>query len=222
MPNELIVWSMVRYLTEIGGPAWRDQDFATRDIVKIVKGQPFNGYFEITVGGKKRRFDQNNGQDLLPSIYGGAAKKISTLIQGNFCIVPIPNSEATIADRASFRTLEHATGIASKVSGNNRAKALDALRWKRAKEKAHQGGGRNPDAHFDNLGITEKPDIPVVLFDDVLTTGSQLIGAYRRLAKTGIVPVAAIVVGRTTHDQHEHMIGWQQEQLETERQRVDL
>lgn len=212
---------MIRYLTEIGGPAWRDQDFTTRDIVKIVKGLPFNGYCEMTLGGKKRRFDQNNGQTLLPYLYGGAAKKAATLVEGRFCIVPIPNSEAIIGDRGSFRTLEHATGIANAVA-DNRANAVGALRWVRAKEKAHLGGGRNPDAHFDNLGIAEKPDVPVILFDDVLTTGSQLIGAYRRLAKIGVVPVATIVVGRTTHDQREHMIGWEQEQLETERQRIDL
>ena len=63
---------------------------------------------------------------------------------------------------------------------------------------------------------------PVVLFDDVLTTGSQMIGACRRFAKVGMAPSLAFVVGRTTHEQHEKMIGWEKEQLETERARIDL
>src|SRR5438477_10599598 len=154
---DLTVWSMLRYLTEIGGPAWRQQDFDARDIVKIVKGLPFNGYIQLKIGGKQRRFDQENGHTLLPAIYGGIAKKIAGLVGGEFCIVPIPNSEAVAGDDASFRTLDHARAIAA-VIGHPRATAVGALRWKRAKEKAHQGGGRNPDAHFENLEIVERPE----------------------------------------------------------------
>ncbi|MBV8846867.1 MAG: hypothetical protein JO307_29000 [Bryobacterales bacterium] len=37
-----------------------------------------------------------------------------------------------------------------------------------------------------------------------------------------MAPSLAFVVGRTTHEQHEKMIGWEKEQLETERARIDL
>ena len=134
MANELTVWSALRYLTEIGGPAWRDQDFTARDIIKIVKGELFNGYCEITIGGKKKRFNQNNGQTLLPYLYAGLAKKAASLAEGKFCLVPIPNSEAVIGDDAAFRTLDHAAAIARCVGGQ-RAVAVGALRWKQAKKK---------------------------------------------------------------------------------------
>jgi len=80
----------------------RDQDFTARDIVKIVKGQPFNGYCQLKIGDKWKRFDQQNGHTLLPSLYSGIAKKIGGLVTGDFCLVPIPNSEAVAGDSASF------------------------------------------------------------------------------------------------------------------------
>jgi predicted amidophosphoribosyltransferase len=125
-----------------------------------------------------------------------------------------------VGDRASFPTLDHARGIASAVGP--RATAIDVLRWRQAKEKAHQGGSRNPDAHFDSLEIVTSPKGAVILFDDVKTSGSQLIGACRRLRHAGIDPACAVVVGRTTHEQHEKMLGWELEQLDTEPARIDL
>src|SRR4051812_7075392 len=102
--SELSVWSMLRYLTQIGG--WRDQDFVARNIVKIVKRESFNGYFNVTMGGVSYRFDQSTGPTFLPYLYRGLAKKIKTLAVGDFSIVPIPNSEAVVGDTASFPTLD--------------------------------------------------------------------------------------------------------------------
>jgi hypothetical protein len=215
----LTVWSALYYLTEIG-LVWRDQDFVARNIVKIVKGEPFNGYVSLKIGGKNRRFNQHNGQTLLPALYGGIARKIASTIAGEITIVPIPNSEAVVGDGSDFRTFEHARGIA-KATGS-RATAIDLLRWRQAKNKAHQGGGRNPRSHFEDLRVTGKATGQIVLFDDVMTTGSQMIGAYRRLAKDAAAPTCAFVIGRTTHDQVDNMIGWRPEELEITEQPPSL
>lgn len=214
MPT-LTVWSMLRYLTEIG-VKWRDEDFVSRNIVKIVKDEPFNGYFNLKFSGGTRRFDQQNGHTLLPALYGGMAKKIGGTIAGEFSIVPIPNSDGIASSAADFRTLVHVRAIAAAIGP--RATAIDALRWNGPKDKAHQGGSRNPQVHFDNLRVTKPVTGTVILFDDVMTTGSQLIGSYRRLARDAVAPGCAFVIGRTAHEQHDKMSGWVQEEAEiTER-----
>jgi hypothetical protein len=60
-----------------------------------------------------------------------------------------------------------------------------------------------------------------VLLDDVMTSGSQMIGSYCRLAASGIEPILAVAIGRTVHEQKDPMIEWREEEIETEGTPVD-
>jgi orotate phosphoribosyltransferase len=53
------------------------------------------------------------------------------------------------------------------------------------------------------MRLFEKPNDQVVLFDDVLTSGSQLIAAARFLTKEGVAPVRGAVVARATKEQRD-------------------
>ncbi len=44
----------------------------------------------------------------------------------------------------------------------------------------------------------ENPAAPIVLFDDVLTSGSQMIAAARLLTKQGLAPQRGLVVAHAT------------------------
>ncbi len=62
---------------------------------------------------------------------------------------------------------------------------------------------------------------PAVFFDDVVTTGSQMIGSYRRLAKEGFPVLCGVTVGRATKEQKEPMLGWSEEQIAVEDVPID-
>jgi hypothetical protein len=67
----------------------------------------------------------------------------------------------------------------------------------------------------------QKPSLQLVLFDDVMTSGNQMIGSYRGLAASGIKPIRAVAIGRTVHEQKNPMIEWREEEIETEGTLVD-
>jgi hypothetical protein len=205
--DTITVYSLLHYLTEVEGFTWRNQDYTANKIVHVVKGDPIKGYFEVVVvEGKlrvRRRFDQRNGEEFIPILTGTLATRLSDVVDGNFAIVPIPNSDATIAKRDQFRTLDHAIRIASTIG--SRAVVVPALRWKEEKISARKGGSRDPQVHYENLRVVEKPDRPVIIFDDVMTTGSQMIAASRRLQKAGAHLLCGVVVGRATKEQREKM-----------------
>lgn len=218
MSTPLRILSAVFYLTEIGF-AWRQEDYDANKIVNALKGNPINGYIDINLGGDVRRFDQSNIAGLMPPLYRGIAKKLKTTLAGPFDVVPIPNSAATIENKADCRTFEHARQIA-KAAGDG-CRFVPALRWKQQKTPAHEGGSRDPQVHFENLQLVERPTQQCVIFDDVVTTGGQMIGAYRRLAASGVVPVLGIVVGRAVKEQKSPVMGWYEEAVETESSPLD-
>jgi predicted amidophosphoribosyltransferase len=153
-------------------------------------------------------------------VFRAVAEKLKEELAPPFDIVAIPNSTATIKDKADCRIFEQARAVAS--AAGNGVRAIPALRWKRERTPTHKGGGsRDPQEHFENLEVVEKPTQPCVLFDDVLTSGSQMIGASRRLKTSGIVPVVGIVVGRAVKEQKSPVIGWYEEVVETESEPLD-
>lgn len=214
MSTPIKVWSLLYYLTEVEGIVWRQDDWDTNKIIKAVKGEPINGYFQFKIGGQKKKFDQLNVSEFMPVLFCAVAKKLGKLLSGKFDLVPIPNSSATIKDEADFKTWAHARAVAEAIG--SRAAVVPALRWKQVKDRAHDGGTRDPQIHFENLCVAQKPTNPVVLFDDVLTTGGQMIASYRRLAESRVMPVLGIVIGRATKEQKEPAIGWHEEKIETE------
>ena len=157
--------------------------------------------------------------ELLTIICRNAAQKLARLKSPLLCIVPVPNSGTTARSR-SFRSLELAERIAG--MSNSRLVALGALRWKQRLTPAHEGGPRDPALLLDNLVMTKPPEAPVVLFDDVLTTGGHMVACYRRLMAEGIAPVAGLVIGRATRAQLPRMIGWQEELLPVDESPFEL
>lgn len=214
MSKPLSVSSLLYYLTEVHEDlAWRQEDWTAFKIVKAIKGNPIKGYFLLKINGKEKRFEQSNIQEFLPILFKTVGAKLSQSTQGPIDVVPIPNSTAIAANQDDFKTWAHAREICG--AAGDRFQVVPAIRWKEAKQPAHEGGSRDPQVHLQNMKLVLKPTRPVVLFDDVMTTGSQMIAAYRLLEKQGIVPAMGIVIGRTTKEQKVPAIGWHQEDLET-------
>jgi hypothetical protein len=220
--TSLSVWSIVYYLTTAGegGPIWRSQDWLSNRIIKSIKGESFQGYVDLAFqNGTTLRFDDRNKDELVQIVCKTVARRVASLVLGHFTIVPIPNSSAALSSKQPFRTEELARQIAKCIGV--RVNVSAALRWKKALLSAHKGGPRDPDVLLDNLQLGVKPSGPIVVFDDIMTTGGHMVACGRCLADAGLLPVKGIVVGRATGEQQPVMVEWREEELQIEAKPFD-
>ena len=213
------VVSSLYYLTQVEGVTWRDQDYRARNMVKIVKGEPIKGYLEAGPSTNRRRFTAANQNEFMPLLVGAIAPIYAKHLPAAAVLVPIPNSDATASSEATFRTQTLAEQLASSMAQGTQV--IPALRWKEPRVPSHKGGSRNPHVHLENLVVMEVPKAPIVLFDDVITTGSQLVAAYRALTAAGGDVKKALVYGRAVKDQKPKMIDVAVESLEVEEAPLD-
>ncbi len=214
MSKLLSVHSLIAYLTQ-EGMTRRQEDWDAYKIIQALKGETINGYFDLKIGGETKRFTQANVGTFLPVLFRAVAKKLTQEVKGQFDLVPIPNSSASVkSGGASFATLNHAKAIAAALE-SPQGTPNAALLWKQPKTPAHRGGSRDPQVHCANLKVVQKITRPVVIFDDVTTTGSQMIAAHRMLAGAGAKVLCGIVIGRATHEYLTTTIKWREEQFET-------
>lgn len=196
------VYSRFAYRTAGDLGERRDDDWAAYHVRNVLKGDPLNGYFYAPFENAYRRFDRKNVDQLIDSLVHDIAEKLRELSPDGATLVPIPNSSATAESRDEYRTLRLAKAVVS-VCGSEFG-VSDGLRWKKAKSSSHGGAGhRDPKEHLKNLVITTRIEGRTVLFDDFLTTGSQMCAAHRCLAHKGCEPTFGITFARTTHEAEE-------------------
>jgi predicted amidophosphoribosyltransferase len=147
-------------------------------------------------------------------------KRLKGHVSGPVSIVPIPNSEMAVGARGSFKIVELAQELA-KGYGKDATVVL-AIRWAKPREKSHKSNEfRSPDLYQPHMRLVEKPKSPVVIFDDVLTSGSQMIAAARLLTEAGYEPKFGVVAARATKEQHDRMIDWKVEDVQVDRDEID-
>lgn len=196
--------SLCDYLTDVEAE-WRDQDHTASKMVKALKGDVINGYFEIPIAGKVTRFDQNNVHNFVARIPPALAKHIMRHCDGPATIVPIPNSHIVSPSTQGFKTLDLAKSIAQSSSG--KFTVAPALVFKEPQDKARNGGPRHADYLEDAYKVIGNVSGPIILLDDVCTSGGHMIGAYRRLHGSKSPVILACTFGRTTRTQRDNPIG---------------
>jgi hypothetical protein len=189
------------YCTE---PPYAQQDsFYSNKLVKAVKGNPVKGWAEIPVpiGGSRRRLEQSNCGD----VFGWFAEMAERHFPaGNVVLVPIPSSKAISPDEvrsgAPFR-------LARALAERRPAAIHVRLWWKTPMESAHTGGARDPRYLLSNLVVASKPSSrsPIVLVDDVCTSGGHLQAAEAGLRNAGCRVVMAICVAQSEKTESEEI-----------------
>ncbi|WP_434904978.1 hypothetical protein [Bradyrhizobium sp. HKCCYLS20291] len=210
MPQLKLI-SLCDYLTDTD-VRWRKEDFRAHKMVKALKGDPINGYFSSRVGGKWREYDKTNVQQFVDRLPRALFANIRRFFADDATIVPIPNSHVVSVDTPEFKTLE----IAEKIAHNSKGlfAAVPALVFKKAQQKSRLGGPRDA-AHFEEAyKITASLEGPIILYDDVCTTGGHLIAAYHRLNSKKSPVVLACTFGRSTKQQAENPVGLREGCLE--------
>lgn len=193
--------SWCNHLTEVGCK-WRRVDYDARAFVRGLKQEEFKGYLDVRLQGKNRRFDHGNIEELVRTILPLMGAKLRDDIGAPISIVPIPNSGMAQGYSGPFRSVELA-GLIAKGYGDG-ASVVDAIVWDAPRAKAHLGHDyRHPDLYEPHMVLNAEPKAQVVLFDDVLTSGSQMVAAARMLTKKGFAPARGMVVARATKEQVE-------------------
>ena len=187
--------TLCAYLTDVTCP-WRPEDHTSSKMVKALKGDDINGWFEYRVAGKNRRFDRSNVNEFVQRIPIALARMITRHIDSPATLVPIPNSHVIDAAAEGFHTLELAKAVAARTEGL--LTAVPALVFNEPQVKSREGGPRS-STHFENAyTLVTKVRGPIVLLDDVCTGGGHLIGAYRKLASPVRSVILACAFGRST------------------------
>src|SRR6476659_6013368 len=167
--GELKLVSICAYLTDVS-VQWRDVDHASSKMVKALKGDPINGYFDHRIAGRVRRFSQKNIQEFLDRVPLAMAKLIDRHVNMKATIVPIPNSHVVNPISPNFRTLELAQAVAA--ASTNQLQVVPALVFAEPQEKSRQGGPRDPH-HFEKVyRLASEVAGPIILLDDVCTSGA--------------------------------------------------
>jgi hypothetical protein len=203
-------------LTAADPPEWRQSDHDASKMVKALKGDPINGYFTAVIGNIPVRFDKSNVGVFLKRIPLAIAKVIALELDGPATLVPIPNSHVTAACASDFPTFSLAKDVAAASQG--KLTAVPALVFEEAQQKSRTGGPRNAD-HFERVyQINDDVEGPIILIDDVCTSGGHLIGAYRKLQSPPKREVAfACAFGRSTREQVNTPVGVRKETLDVTR-----
>jgi hypothetical protein len=209
------------HLTEVEGITWRAVDFRVRALVKSMKQETFGGYTVVNVNGTPRRFDNTNAEELVGAVLRGFGLRLREQLQKPITLVPIPSSNMSINAKGPFRSVTLAQFVA--VGYGAGATVVPAIRWDSAKNKAHLSKQyRHPGLFQPHMRLVEKPAGSIVLFDDVMTSGSQMIAAARLLAENCCPPERGFVAARATKVQHEKPIDWRAEDLEIDPESDDL
>lgn len=196
--------------TDVGGEEWRKFDYDAKKIRDTLKGNQIKGYVTLTVDGQRRKFDAANQAELREIVTAVIAERIDKECP-SATIVPIPNSSAAIGDGKSYRILDLARAVALKTASRNLV--VDALRWATPMVASHLNGSRDVDFLQGSLRLNARPNTPVVLLDDVVTSSAHLRAAARHLNRIGITTPLAIAFVRSTHELHENVFGWQRAAL---------
>lgn len=167
--------------------------------VRVVKGTPLNGTFNFQITGRGGvSISARNATLFLEEVCYRTALRIVEQFGKDVCIVPIPNSGALATSKNVFQTFALAKRV-SEILGAP-CTASDILRWNTVVGMAHKGErGRSADAHKAALRVMRTTHQKIVLFDDVVTSGSQMYGSKLALEAAGMEVAGMIAVAEVVN-----------------------
>lgn len=139
------------------------------------------------------------GPELSPAVIGAAGPALAPEPRAGLVLVPVPSARSAVRARGHDHALRLARSAASVLTAAGLAASADPLLVP-ARRVADQSGldrterGRNLRGALRAAGRAAGP---VVVVDDVVTTGATLVEASRALSAAGSAVVATAVVGAT-------------------------
>ncbi|MEO1027516.1 MAG: hypothetical protein AAFX02_00525 [Pseudomonadota bacterium] len=211
--SELKIGYLVNYYTG-DDPKWREDDFRACAVVKGMKQESFNFSASFNIEGTKTQVSEENVYRLVRESLRRLARATAKLdLPEQFAVVPIPNSSMCLESEERHRIQALASEFG--LSLPEGTEVLSLLKWIKPKEKSHRSKQhRNSEKLESNLALAEKTDLPILLFDDVRTSGASMMAATRFLRKEGLEVFGGVTMARASKIQHEKSYGWVLETLD--------
>jgi hypothetical protein len=127
-------------------------------------------------------------------------------------LVPVPSKDGLVG-ATTFRSLEM---LRESVAPHGQFTIAPVLRFTHQLQPANSGGPRGREVLKPYMRVVEQPpDGPIILVDDLLTTGGSILASYDKLEEIGRAPVAAIVCGHTVSDSLLNAFGHHRKDVQT-------
>ncbi len=190
---EIVVSTFIRHNTS--HDIQRNEDeWAAIHAKKIIKGEPLAPkarFMWPLRSGYNYQIKENTRSTFEADVLARFADHI-TANHAGAVIVPVPNGDGAVGVQSPFRTLQLARMLAA---NSPHLSAMDALRWHEPMGKAHKKERRRDvDAHMAALRIMTDCPRDVIVFDDVVTSGSQLCAAKLKLEEAGFNVLALYAI----------------------------
>jgi len=163
---------------------------------KAVKHKTIKGYLTVPAQ-KPFKIDETN-VIAARQIFGQWMKHVLGDLFEFAYFIPVPSKDSW--NTADFRSLQM---VRDALPDGKKDRALPLLRFSEERERASQGGARGYHATKPFLKISGyiPGPAPLILIDDIVTSGGSLIASRNTLLEAGgIVPVA-VVCGKTVDSQ---------------------
>ena len=163
-----------------------------------VKSGRFHRNFYIVKSDGRLDITKANFNRVRPTFGEWAAKVITEFPERPLYLVPVPDTEALV-NVAGYRTLNLVREAFKETEYEGQA--LDGLRWTKRRKKGHEGGSRKREELLQLLET--KDDVNgknIVLIDEIVTTGGNLLACSDKLVKTGAKVIGAVTCGRSVYD----------------------
>lgn len=192
--------TIIYFSTYVTSTPYVNQDtFNASKFVKAIKGDPVRGYAEVPVpiGGSRKTLTQANCGDVF-AWFGEMAAH--TLDGQRASIVPIPGCKAIsvreVEEGSTFR-------LARALGARTGCPVEPRLWWKAPMESSRRGGSRNPHYLRNNLVLagTAHPTLPVVVVDDVVTSGGHMRAVEAVLKASGAKVIFALAAASTSSEE---------------------
>ena len=214
-------WYRLDYLTqyEVDRP---QKSWDANNMVRAIKGRGIGGYVRVRFKGEKDNyFDASNADRLAELVLRSIGRQnLPLVIDQQSAVVPIPNHNMTPTSGTDHPIINSSKILVDgyqEVKGGLHALNISAcLRWTEAREKSSSKSGYRSPEQYEGLlcHLDPLPTDPVILFDDVYTSGSQAKAAARYLHEKGVTILGVLTVAKTTHEPQENSMQWRREDCE--------
>ena len=197
-------WFYWDYLTQYQGEKHQSY-FDAYKIIQGVKGKDFNGFLRL-------KFKDNRIIDYYQKDSEGMAKVILEYVGANFLppiisqetdLMPIPNSDMVPGSGSEHQIIKSAQIILGAYHAIKRPYSVrlnPGLRWTAPKTPSHHSPGRRSMLDYEGkLALTTADPRPIIIFDDVYTSGSQAKAACKFLTEAGHEVLGVMTLAKTTN-----------------------